>query len=103
MLHETAPCCRGSDWFVRSLVIVLIASQSEPRQHGAVSRSATQIIATAPGCYTPGMSLRPLPGSMRASPVGRFTILIALAVLLFGAGTIAGYVIEYQWWQEMGQ
>ena len=24
-------------------------------------------------------------------------------VILFGAGSIAGYVIEFQWWQEMGQ
>lgn len=36
-------------------------------------------------------------------PGGRFMLLIALLVLLFGAGSIAGYVIEYQWWQEMGQ
>src|SRR5947199_6945352 len=52
-------------------------------------------------CYTPGMSLQPI---RRPTPmVGRFTIVIALLILLFGAGTIAGYVIEYQWWQEMGQ
>jgi uncharacterized membrane protein (UPF0182 family) len=36
-------------------------------------------------------------------PVGKVTILIALLVLLFGASSIAGYVIEYQWWQEMDQ
>ena len=30
-------------------------------------------------------------------------LLIALLIILFGAGSIAGYVIEYQWWQEMGQ
>ena len=36
-------------------------------------------------------------------PSTRITLLIILVVLLFGAGTIAGYVIEYQWWQEMGQ
>ena len=35
--------------------------------------------------------------------MGKLTLAIILLVLLFGAGSIAGYVIEYQWWQEMGQ
>ncbi len=34
---------------------------------------------------------------------GKITLIVALLVILFGAGSIAGYVIEYQWWQEMGQ
>src|SRR5436190_5853799 len=53
-------------------------------------------------CYTPGMEPRLLkPGRKR--PMGKLTLAIVLLILLFGAGTIAGYVIEYQWWQEMGQ
>ena len=35
--------------------------------------------------------------------MGRVALLIVALVLLFGASTVAGYVIEYQWWQEMGQ
>lgn len=31
------------------------------------------------------------------------SLLILLVILVFGAGSIAGYVIEYQWWKEMGQ
>jgi uncharacterized membrane protein (UPF0182 family) len=49
------------------------------------------------------MALRPLEPPRGKRPVGRVTILIILVALLFGAGTIAGYVIEYQWWKEMGQ
>jgi uncharacterized membrane protein (UPF0182 family) len=39
----------------------------------------------------------------RRSPVGRFSLLIVLLALLFGAGTIASFTLEYQWWKEMGQ
>ena len=39
----------------------------------------------------------------RGRPARKVTLLIVLVVLLFGAGSIAGYVIEYQWWKEMGQ
>jgi len=35
--------------------------------------------------------------------VGKVTLLIVLVALLFGAGSIAGYVIEFQWWKEMNQ
>jgi len=42
-------------------------------------------------------------GSPRKRPVGRITLLVVLMVLVFGAGSIAGYVIEYEWWKEMGQ
>ncbi|HWQ56367.1 MAG TPA: UPF0182 family protein [Bryobacteraceae bacterium] len=34
---------------------------------------------------------------------GLASILIAFFVLLFSARTIAAYVIDYQWWKEMGQ
>jgi len=36
-------------------------------------------------------------------PLPKVTLLIIMVVLLFGAGSFAGYVIEYQWWKEMGQ
>src|SRR5438105_15003879 len=36
-------------------------------------------------------------------PLGRATLIVIVLVLLFGAGSIAGYVIEYQWWKEMDQ
>src|ERR1044071_2254064 len=49
------------------------------------------------------MALRPLKVPRGSRPVGRITLLIILVALLFGAGTIAGYVIEYEWWQEMSQ
>src|SRR5260370_4829381 len=39
----------------------------------------------------------------RRSPVGKVMLAILALVLLFGASSIAGYVIEYQWWKEMGQ
>jgi hypothetical protein len=42
-------------------------------------------------------------GSGRRRNVGKVTLVIIALVLLFGASTIAGYVIEYQWWQEVGQ
>src|SRR5256885_16423674 len=42
-------------------------------------------------------------GPRRKGPVGKVTLVIAALVLLFGASSIAGYVIEYQWWKEMGQ
>src|SRR5579872_314412 len=58
-----------------------------------------------PLLYTPGMAQRRFetvdPGRRRR--FGRVTLGIALVVLLFGASSIAGYVIEYQWWREMGQ
>src|SRR5215510_15171567 len=40
---------------------------------------------------------------VRRRPVGKFTLLIVVLALLFGASTIAGYVIEFQWWKEMDQ
>src|SRR5258708_40245291 len=39
----------------------------------------------------------------RRSPVGKVMLAILALVLLFGASSIAGYVIEYQWWKEMVQ
>jgi hypothetical protein len=42
-------------------------------------------------------------GSGRRRNVGKVALLIIFLVVLFGASTVAGYVIEYQWWQEMGQ
>src|SRR6202140_62442 len=42
-------------------------------------------------------------GSGRRRNVGKVALLIIIVVLLFGASTVAGYIIEYQWWQEMGQ
>src|SRR5579863_7319473 len=43
------------------------------------------------------------PVGPRTSPAGKVTLGIVLLVLLFGAGSIAGFVIEFQWWKEMGQ
>jgi uncharacterized membrane protein (UPF0182 family) len=40
---------------------------------------------------------------VRKRPIGGITLLVILGVLVFGAGTISGYVIDYQWWKEMGQ
>ena len=53
-------------------------------------------------CYTPGMEQRRFE-PVRKRPVGKFTLLIILAALVFGAGSISGYVIEYEWWKEMEQ
>src|ERR1041384_4494238 len=39
----------------------------------------------------------------RARPLGKVTLIIVAFLLIFGAGTIASYVMEYQWWKEMGQ
>lgn len=53
-------------------------------------------------CYTPGMDQRRFEPPRKRS-VGKLTLLVVLVALLFGAGSIAGYVIEYEWWKEMGQ
>src|SRR5580704_1310338 len=45
--------------------------------------------------------LRPV--EPRKNPAGKITLGIVVLVLLFGAGTISSYVIEFQWWKEMGQ
>jgi uncharacterized membrane protein (UPF0182 family) len=37
------------------------------------------------------------------SRAGRITLLIIVLALLLGARSIASYVIEYQWWKELGQ
>jgi uncharacterized protein len=37
------------------------------------------------------------------SPATRITLILLLVLLLLGAGTIASYTIEVQWWKEMGQ
>src|ERR1700731_5466340 len=42
-------------------------------------------------------------GSGRRRNAGKVALLIVALVVLFGASTVAGYVIEYQWWREMGQ
>src|SRR4030095_10438189 len=42
-------------------------------------------------------------GPTRGRGFRKAPIVIALLVLLFSASTIAGYVIEYEWWKEMGQ
>lgn len=41
-------------------------------------------------------------GARRRGP-GKATLIITLLVILFGASSLASYVIEYQWWREMGQ
>jgi len=48
------------------------------------------------------MAIRELPGERR-SAVTRVTILILLLLLLVGAGSLASYVIEIEWWKELGQ
>src|SRR2546425_13187967 len=40
---------------------------------------------------------------VRGRPVGKITLVIVAVALLFGASSIAGYVIEFQWWKEMDQ
>lgn len=42
-------------------------------------------------------------GPRRRGPAGKVALAVALLAILFGAGSISGYVIEYQWWREMGQ
>ncbi len=37
------------------------------------------------------------------SRAGRITLLIILFLLLLGARSISSYVIEYEWWKELGQ
>ncbi|HJT87675.1 MAG TPA: hypothetical protein VJ732_07455, partial [Bryobacteraceae bacterium] len=39
----------------------------------------------------------------RGSRATRITLLVIVLLLLFGARTLASYVIELQWWKEMGQ
>ncbi len=47
------------------------------------------------------MAYRELPGSRKQ---GRLTILLlVLLVVLISARTVASFVIDYQWWKEMGQ
>jgi uncharacterized membrane protein (UPF0182 family) len=37
------------------------------------------------------------------SPTTRITIIVLLVVLLFGARSMASYVIDFAWWKELGQ
>lgn len=39
----------------------------------------------------------------RGSRATRITLLVIVLLLLFGARTLASYVVELQWWKEMGQ
>src|SRR3954467_12889474 len=39
----------------------------------------------------------------RRRPLGRIFVIVALFIILIGARSFASYVIEYQWWKEMGQ
>src|SRR5262249_233697 len=39
----------------------------------------------------------------RGSPATRVTLIVVLLVLLFGARSLASYVIEIEWWKELGQ
>src|SRR5260370_20276769 len=41
--------------------------------------------------------------SGRKRPLGRIFIFLAILVILIGARSFASYVIEYEWWKEMGQ
>src|SRR5438034_588690 len=40
---------------------------------------------------------------MDYAAAGKVALIIVAFLVLLGAGTIAGYVIEYQWWKEIGQ
>ena len=39
----------------------------------------------------------------RGTPAGRITLVVVLLVLLLGARSLASYVIEIEWWKELGQ
>jgi len=39
----------------------------------------------------------------RGSPATRITVIVVLLVLLIGARSIASYIIEIEWWKELGQ
>jgi len=39
----------------------------------------------------------------RKRPIGRIVLIAAILVLLIGAHSFASYLIEYEWWKEMGQ
>src|SRR5215469_15216592 len=39
----------------------------------------------------------------RRRPVARVLFIVAILVILVGARSLASYLIEYEWWKEMGQ
>jgi uncharacterized membrane protein (UPF0182 family) len=39
----------------------------------------------------------------RGSPATRITIIVLLLLALFGARSISSYIIEVEWWKELGQ
>ncbi|MCC6861314.1 MAG: UPF0182 family protein [Bryobacterales bacterium] len=45
----------------------------------------------------------PPPAAPREIRRGRAVIIVLLLLLLFGARSVASWVIEFQWWKEMGQ
>jgi len=45
----------------------------------------------------------PRPAAPGKSRRGRVVLIVALLALFLGARSIASYVIEYQWWKELGQ
>jgi uncharacterized membrane protein (UPF0182 family) len=49
------------------------------------------------------MVVREIPRPRRHTPSRRTVIVVTIVLLLLGARTIASYVIDYQWWKEMGQ
>ncbi len=46
---------------------------------------------------------RSLPPGQRAAGLGMIGIVVALFVLLAGSGWASGLLLQYSWWQEMGQ
>src|SRR5579872_1723592 len=39
----------------------------------------------------------------RKRPIGKVLLGVAILVILIGARSFASYLIEYEWWKEMGQ
>src|SRR5215471_6841115 len=39
----------------------------------------------------------------RRRPYGRLFLIISLFIILIGARSFASYLIEFEWWKEMGQ
>jgi uncharacterized membrane protein (UPF0182 family) len=51
------------------------------------------------------MAVYRIPSSRRSRtlPGGRATLIVAVLLLLLASRSIASYVVDYQWWKELGQ
>ena len=92
-LADTAPCV--TEWVADTAFFPSLFARSISQKDST----------SACWCYAWGMARYQIEHGRRApgSRATRIVLLVLLVILLFSARTIASYVIEIQWWKELGQ